>query len=191
VGLAIAAPLLGWPLVLMPIHLVWLELIVHPVSALVFEAEPLHPEAMRRPPRDPRAPILPRRLVLISLASGLCLAAAALAIYGWALPDVARARSLAVTVVITGGLVLVWAERALGQSWRRLGLPRGARFWIIVGLEALSLPTVVYVPALARALHLARLGALDWGLACGAGVAAVAWRALSSGGAAKTAAPSP
>ena len=38
--LAIAAPVTGVPLILLPIHLVWLELIVHPVSAIVFQAEP-------------------------------------------------------------------------------------------------------------------------------------------------------
>ena len=44
VGLALLAPLSGMPLLLLPVDLVWLELIVHPVSALAFEADP-GPEA--------------------------------------------------------------------------------------------------------------------------------------------------
>jgi len=56
VVLAIAAPSIGMPLVLLPIHLVWLELIVHPVSAIVFQAEPAAADIMSRPPRDPAAP---------------------------------------------------------------------------------------------------------------------------------------
>ena len=44
--LAISRPRLGVPLLLMPMHLVWLELIVHPVSAIVFQAEPASADIM-------------------------------------------------------------------------------------------------------------------------------------------------
>ena len=79
VTLAIAAPLAGLPLVLLPIHLVWLELIVHPVSALVFQAERATAAVMARPPRDPAAPLLPRAAIVRSTASGALLAGAAFA----------------------------------------------------------------------------------------------------------------
>jgi Ca2+-transporting ATPase len=52
-GLALIVPLAHLPLLFLPIHLVWLEMIVHPVSALIFEGEPAPPVLMRRPPRDP------------------------------------------------------------------------------------------------------------------------------------------
>ena len=61
VVLAIAVPALGMPLLLLPVHLVWLELVVHPVSALLFEGEPAAPDVMARPPRPPGSPLMPRR----------------------------------------------------------------------------------------------------------------------------------
>ena len=51
VGLSIVPLLLGWPLVLLPVHILFLQLIIDPACSVVFEAEPLEPDAMRVPPR--------------------------------------------------------------------------------------------------------------------------------------------
>jgi hypothetical protein len=55
---ALLVPLVGAPLFLLPVHLVWLELIVHPTSALVFENDPAAPGLMRRAPRLRNAGLL-------------------------------------------------------------------------------------------------------------------------------------
>jgi Ca2+-transporting ATPase len=78
VVLAALVPLLGLPLLLLPIHLVWLELIVHPVSALVFQAERAIDAVMRHPPRDPKASLFPTGAIRRSVACGLLLTAATL-----------------------------------------------------------------------------------------------------------------
>jgi Ca2+-transporting ATPase len=67
VALALLVPLLGMPLLLQPIHLVWLELVVHPISALVFQSDSALPGVMRQPPRNPRSPMLPRGAVVASV----------------------------------------------------------------------------------------------------------------------------
>src|SRR6185369_9098407 len=68
--LALMSPLVGLPLLLMPVHLIWLELIVHPVSALLFQGDPPPADLMRRPPRSPRAPMLARAALVRSGLSG-------------------------------------------------------------------------------------------------------------------------
>lgn len=174
VGLAIAAPLLGLPLLLLPVHLVWLELIVHPVAALVFEAEPAPADVMTRPPRPPHESVLPRRLLLRSVISGAILTAGALALYVLVLPrGLEIARGAALAVVIPGGLALAWAERALYLPWRLVPRPRTARFWIVMLLAAASLPLALLLPPLQLAF--AGLPALGAALVIAAG--AVAWRA--------------
>ncbi|HSN91115.1 MAG TPA: cation-transporting P-type ATPase [Anaeromyxobacteraceae bacterium] len=179
VVLALAAPLLGVPLLLEPVHLVWLELIVHPVSALVFEAEPGPPDLMRRPPRDPREPLVPLRLAARSVASGVVLAAGALWAYLAHLPQgVPHARSLAVAVVVAGSLLFVWAERAPEGSFLSVPFPRSARFWVVFGLVALSLPLFLHVPAVADVFRVGPLSALDWGHVLLLAAASVAWRAV-------------
>src|SRR5262249_29209211 len=74
VPLAILPPLLNMPLLFWPVHLVWLELIVHPVSALVFQAEEATSSVMRKPPRAPGAPLLPRGAVARSASTGILIA---------------------------------------------------------------------------------------------------------------------
>ena len=58
VGLSIVPVLLGWPMLLMPVHILFLQLIIDPACSVVFEAEPLEADAMTAPPpRSRRAPV--------------------------------------------------------------------------------------------------------------------------------------
>jgi len=178
VGLALLAPLLRLPLLLLPVHLVWLELIVHPIAMLLFEAEPAATDVMRRPPRDPRAGLLPRAAALRSVATGLSLTVVSMALFGAHLPaGEEHARAVALAALISGGLLLVFAEHAPSARPGPV-LPRTGTFWIIWVAAAATLPLVLYLPALSRALRCAPLGAMDWLLALGAAAVAVGWRAL-------------
>jgi Ca2+-transporting ATPase len=50
-GLSMIPVLFGWPLVLLPVHILFMELIIDPACSIVFEAEPEEADVMRRPPR--------------------------------------------------------------------------------------------------------------------------------------------
>jgi Ca2+-transporting ATPase len=167
IALAVVVPLLGLPPLLMPIHLVWLELVVHPISAFVFEGG-ASPGAMHRPPRPPSAPILPRRELALSILSGALLAAAALWLYqGRLAAGEAGARSIALAAVILGGLVLTGVAPAVRRS---------RRFLAVGGTVAVSLPLAMYWRPVALALQLAPLDLAGWGLALLAALAATGWR---------------
>ena len=172
-------PLIGLSLfaVLQPIHLVLLELVIHPMSALVFEGEPAPPDLMRRPPRPPGQAMLPRPLLVRSIITGLVLTAAAIAIFvarRGAGEDVAR--SAAVVAVIAGGLAIAWVERGLEGPWWRAGVPRTLRFWIVSLAVVATVALALAVPPFARALHITVVTPSDLGLAAVAAVAAIAWR---------------
>ncbi len=55
VALSLIPVMMGWPVVLMPVHILFLQLIIDPVCSIVFEAEPEEEDVMRRPPRSPDA----------------------------------------------------------------------------------------------------------------------------------------
>ena len=178
VALALLVPVAGMPLLLQPIHLVWLELIVHPVSALVFQADAPRPEVMRRPPRDPRAPLLPLRATLASVGAGAALTAVALLVYARLAPSgVAHARTLALGVLLTGYAWLVWLERRAIDPARVTVLPRSPWSYVVWIASAASLPVAVASP-LAGALQLSALSPLEWLAAVALGTAALAWRPL-------------
>src|ERR1035438_10871514 len=69
-GLSLIPVLFGWPLVLGPVHVVFLELIIDPVSSIVFEAEPEEQDVMSRPPRKPDAPLFDAALLFRGLVPG-------------------------------------------------------------------------------------------------------------------------
>lgn len=177
VGIALLCPLMGVPLLLMPVHLVWLELIQHPISAFVFEAEPPDKDVMRRPPRDPKKALLPRNAFFLSLLSGFFLGVAILGIYIFHLAEgVAYARSVALCVYVIGSLILIWAARAGFNPWWKTVVPRTARIWVVIGISALTLPMIMYTPWLASAFQVVPLKLHDWGFASILALISTAWR---------------
>jgi Ca2+-transporting ATPase len=69
VGLSLL-PLMGGPMLLLPLHVVLFELIIDPACSLVFEAEPPPPGAMREPPRAADAPLIGRASIAKALGVG-------------------------------------------------------------------------------------------------------------------------
>jgi Ca2+-transporting ATPase len=104
VGLALLAPLSGVPLLLLPVNLVWLELVVHPVSALAFEGDPGPDDTMRQAPRDPAASIIALDALRPAL-SGAILTAGAFVLFLTHLDSCETyARGVAIALVIVGSL---------------------------------------------------------------------------------------
>ena len=182
VALALVCPLLGYPLFYLPVHLVWLEMIVHPVSALIFEAEPAPPDMMSKPPRDPRASLLSRGSVILSVLSGTFLSGAVLTFYLYSLPmGVVHARSAGLATLILGSLLLVFSERAMEQAWWKMPFPSTARFWVVWLAVALSLPVIMETPWLESVFQVERLSLGDWGRAALLAFATVGWRMFGLG----------
>jgi P-type Ca2+ transporter type 2C len=177
VGLALLPPLTGLPLLLLPIDLVWLELIVHPVSALAFEGYPGTADLMLRPPRDPAAPIITPGAALRPAISGALLTATAFVLFVIRLAiNEEYARAVAIALVIVGSLLLVGVEFAADLPLGRVGFPHFWRPWI-VGLGALaSIAAAMWIPGIAALVRIAPISIKDWGLVAVLAIASVIWR---------------
>jgi len=84
-GMSLIPVLLKLPLVLLPIHIVFLELIIDPACSLAFESEPAEPDIMSRKPRAPYSRVFDRKLILQSLWQGSIALFFVAAVYGLAL----------------------------------------------------------------------------------------------------------
>jgi Ca2+-transporting ATPase len=175
-GLALAPVLMGLPPLLMPMHVVLLELVIDPMCALVFEGEPSDKDAMRRPPRKADEPLFGLNHIIAALAQGLALLFAVLGLYLWASHQgmsAVEARAMAFTALIVAALAL-----ALGDSMSSAGLfaPHRRTYWVIAAAVAAVLALILMVPPLASIFDMAPLapGALLLAVVVGAASAAVA-----------------
>ncbi|MDP9320185.1 MAG: cation-translocating P-type ATPase [Chloroflexota bacterium] len=175
---AVTIPLFGAPLLLLPVHLVWLEIVVHPTSSLVFEADPAPTDIMQHPPRASAAELVNLKDLRRPVILGVSLAAAVLAVY---LGDIGRgsvvehARALALTVLLGGQLLLVLVTRSPQQAFWRTRASGNRAFPLVAGGAALSLVAVLQVPLFARFFEVAPLGPIEWATALGIAALATLW----------------
>jgi Ca2+-transporting ATPase len=153
VGLSILPVLLGWPMLLMPVHVLFLQLIIDPACSVVFEAEPLEPGAMKAPPRRPDARLFDATVLVRGLWQGTGLLVVLLAVFALTRShsksdEVARAVTFSVLVISNLGLIFA------NRLWHQVALPgRGpsntAFRWIAIAALAL-LAGVLGIPAVSR-----------------------------------------
>ena len=177
-GLSLVPVLLDWPLVLFPMHVVFLELIIDPACSVVFEAEGDESDVMSRPPRNSAAPLFGSSTVLLSVMQGLGVLSIVLAVFAIALyrgQGEQDARALTFTTLIIANLGLILANR----SWSRtilenLRTPNPA-MWCIFGGATVFLLTVLYVPFFRDLFHFATLHPNDLLLCLATGGLSLLW----------------
>jgi len=171
-GLSLLPLLAGWPLVFMPAHIAFLELLIDPVCSIAFEAEDEEPDLMQRPPRDARAPLFSAGLIGWSLLQGgLVLAAVAalfVALLQQAVPE-DEARALAFLALVCANFGLILVNRAFSASlWATLRRPNPV-LQRIAAATVVLLGAALAVPPLRTLFHFAlpRPGLLLAALATG------------------------
>jgi Ca2+-transporting ATPase len=177
-GMSLLPVLLKWPLVLFPVHIVFLELIIDPACSIAFEAEPEEKDIMHRPPRDPRRPLFNRSMVALSLLQGLSVLAVLLVVFLIALyrgQGVQEARALTFTTLVAANLSLILTNRSWSRMiWATLRSPNVALGWVFAGTVVL-LMLVLYVPFLRKLFHFTFLHPDDLLICLLAGVCSILW----------------
>ena len=178
VGMSVLPLLFGWPLMLFPVHIVFLEFVIDPACSIVFEAEDNEEGAMQRSPRDPKAPLFEAGLLATGLGLGISVLVAVFLVYWWGVAGGrtdAELRALGFAAIVFGNLALILANRSRERSIvATLARPNPALWWVLLGTLA-ALGTAIYVPPVAEIFQFAPLGAGDVLVALAAGTAGVLW----------------
>jgi len=157
------AMLLGLPAPLLPLQILWVNLVTDILPAMALIRDPAEPDVMQRPPRDPRVPLVTWRLGGRLLVEGALLAAGVLSAYLWAVwSDGPGPRANTIAFV---ALVLIHPFQALACRSETVGwwrLPPNPLAWAaLVVLTGVQWLTVSWSP-LAALLRTAPLSAADW-----------------------------
>jgi len=158
---------LGGPLILLPVQILWMNLVTDGVTSVALGVEPVEPGIMQRPPRARREPILDRRGTFTVLGLGGYIGIATLLLFQFAFdaghPNaLARAQTLAFTAIIAMEKLNVFNFRALRAPLCVVGW--WSNRWVIaavISMLGLQL-AAVYVPIMQRALHTVALTGVDW-----------------------------
>jgi Ca2+-transporting ATPase len=177
-GMTLLPLLLGTPLAFAPVHIVFLEMVINPTCALVFETEEAERDIMRRAPRALSERLFGLRNLLLALLQGLGLLAAIAAVFFTALhrsvPE-EQGRALAFVCLITGSSGLMISSRSARHGLLALLRMRNqVQWWILAGTGA-GLAAALAVPALRQVFHFAPVSMRALALGVLAGLAAVAW----------------
>jgi Ca2+-transporting ATPase len=177
-GMSLLPVLFNWPLVLLPVHIVFLELIIDPACSVVFEAEPEEEQVMRRPPRDLREPLFDRQTITFSLLQGVSVLLIVIAVFAIAMyrgQGEADARALSFTTLIIANLGLILTNRSWSQVILHTLRSPNAALWWVSGGALFFLGAVLYIPFLRTLFHFDMLHPIDLVICLAAGIVSILW----------------
>jgi Ca2+-transporting ATPase len=150
-GVTLLPVLFNWPLILLPIHIAFLELIIDPISSVVFEAEPADPNVMRRAPRDPSVPLFTRLQLSLNVVQGISVLIIVLLIYvgvtAYGLSE-NQARTMAFVTLVVANLCLVLSKRSWTETFVDSMRRSNRALWYVAGGAIFFLAAAVYLPSL-------------------------------------------
>jgi Ca2+-transporting ATPase len=143
------APLVGLPIPLLPIHILWINLLTDSLPALALSAEPAEKDIMERPPRHPQESIFAQGLGIHAIWVGFLMAGIALFVQAWSIrTEHAHWQTMVFTVLSLTQLGHVLAIRSEKESLFRIGLFSNKFLIGAVVLTFILQMATIYVPAL-------------------------------------------
>jgi Ca2+-transporting ATPase len=157
---------------LLPVHLLWMNLVTDGLPALALGVEPIEPNIMERPPNDPQEPPVTRRMAIRVLSIGGAFALSALLAYvlvdvldlSGGGDEVRNARTVAFCTMVFSQLFFAFSARSQTLTIGELGLSTNRKMIAAVAVSAMLQLAVVYLPGLSDAFRTAQLGWEEWAL---------------------------
>jgi Ca2+-transporting ATPase len=137
-GLSLIPILLGnFPIILWPVHIVFLELIIDPACSIIFEAEKEEKNVMTRPPRRINEPFFGSRKIVFSCLQGIGILAVTMVVYLLALNqgyDAKEVRAMAFLTLIISNIAVILTNRSWTENIFKIILtPNKAVQWVVGG----------------------------------------------------------
>ncbi|NMM18512.1 MAG: cation-translocating P-type ATPase [Rhodoferax sp.] len=176
-GMALLPVLLGWPVMLFPLHIAFLELVIDPACSMVFENEPTEADVMQRPPRDANAQLFGGTTLLLALLQGVGVLLVVMGAAAWGASWLTEkeTRAFAFATLVMGNVALIFSNRSrTGSLWASLRVPNRT-LWIVTAVTLGFLGLAVYLPWLARLFFFEPLPLPDLLTALALGLVSVIW----------------
>jgi Ca2+-transporting ATPase len=158
--------LIGWPVPLLPIQILWVNLITDGLPALALGVDPIDPNVMKRPPRPSSQSVVTKQTAMLMLAQGgfiaMCsLAALAFVLFGEG-EGLPRARTAAFVVLACSQLFHALNCRSQTESLFKIGVFTNTKLVLAAAISFLLQMMVVYVPFFQTVFKTESLSFVDW-----------------------------
>jgi len=157
---------IGMPVPLLPIQILWINLVTDGLPALALGVDPTDPEIMKRQPRAPDEPVVTRSRGLLMLAQGAFIAACSLGAYALVLyvekEGLPRARTACFVVLAVSQLFHSYNCRSLTESLFKIGPFTNRHLLLATGISFALQMGVVYTPGVQNVFNVEPLGLFDW-----------------------------
>ena len=150
-GMPLIPVLFDMPLILMPMHIVFLELIIDPTCSIVFEAEKEEHDIMNRPPRSADERLFTTKTLFLCLMQGFVVLGVVLLVYLHSLMSglgETEVRTMTFITIVLANLLLILTNRSWSETIiSTIRTPNKAMGWVFAGTIC-SLVLILTVPAL-------------------------------------------
>lgn len=166
-GMAVLPVIFNWPLVLLPAHIAFLEMIIDPACSVAFESEPSEYDVMRRPPRPLNERIFNKQTFISATLQGNVLLLVILAVYGftlWQDYGETRARTITIITLLLSNLMLITNNLAGEVAVYKLPFLSNKAYWWIIGGTLFMLTLIMTIPILRSLFHFSILNAEDYAI---------------------------
>jgi Ca2+-transporting ATPase len=158
--------LIGWPIPLLPIQILWVNLITDGLPALALGVDPIDPNVMKRPPRPSSQSVITKQTALLVLAQGGFIALCSLAAFAFVLfvedEGLSRARTAAFVVLACSQLFHALNCRSQTESLFKIGILTNIKLVLAAAISFLLQMMVVYVPFFQVIFKTEPLRVIDW-----------------------------
>ncbi|EKD32536.1 MAG: hypothetical protein ACD_77C00063G0011 [uncultured bacterium] len=166
------------PLILWPVHIVFLELIIDPACSIIFEMEKEEKNVMSRPPKDIKEPFFGAKKILLSCTQGVGILIISMLVYFIGLESgysEKAVRTLSFVTLIVANIAVILSNRSWTNSiFKILVTPNRAVKWVVGG-AIFFLILILNVPFLINLFQFEKIGFLELVICTFAGLLSIVW----------------
>jgi Ca2+-transporting ATPase len=167
-----------WPLLLWPVHIVFLELIIDPACSIIFEAEKEEENVMNRPPKDINEPFFGAKKIWLSCSQGIGILVIVFAVYFFGLKmgySEQEDRALAFTTLIAANIAVIISNRSWTRNIFQILLTSNKTVKYVVGGAAFFLILILNVPFLLELFQFEKISLTEALICIAAGFSSIIW----------------
>ncbi len=169
-GMALLPIMLQMPIVLMPAHIAFLELIIDPACSVVFESEKEEGNVMERPPRNLKEPLFGRVSLIRSSLQGLGVLGIVFLVY-----VLTKDRTPAFLTLVLANLMLIITNLSWSKNFIKIILEKNKALYLVLSLTVIFLLIIISVPFLRELFYFSTLHNNDYLLVAAAGLVSIIW----------------